>query len=150
MQIILLHANGYAEHLLIDALQAEHEIILSIEQRTTPWRSFIHLLKRHDTFLKRIDRIAYFLFYHALLGQFLKPQRKHLQQPVPDHRPNIVTDNINDAQLIQRVRQANPDLILVSRTDILGMGWFDLAVPMLNVHPGIAPSIGGWNRGSGP
>jgi len=143
MRLVLLQAGGYPELLLAAELRSQHIVVLIVEEKRALFSRFWHILTRSESIFKRLDRVTFYVLYHGFMGRILKRQRKFLHRPTTPINPDIVTRNLNHPDLIQRVEEVRPDLVLVSRTSILHKQWFDLGIPMVNVHPGIVPEYRG-------
>lgn len=143
MRIALICAGGYAERLLASELRQRGSLALMVVEDKPRLAQMTHILKRRESVLKRVDRAVHSVLYHLIFGRLMKGDRQRFMKPTPPLSADAVTPNINAPEILACVRQCQPDLILVCRTSILRKGWFELGIPMLNVHPGIAPQYRG-------
>ena len=142
MRLAILTTDAPNQAALCRMVQPTCELVGIVLSRNIPTRPRARRLRR---FLNRIEgRWAgrpFVRSWHAMQRRF------HELAPQFPEVPTLRVPNINDAQTVATLEHWNPDLVLVSGTNLVGPAIREWAVShrrgLINLHTGLSPYVKG-------
>ncbi len=138
MKIVLLLGNKPNHKALSAKLSKEFEISgIIIEEKKPPKKSI------RDWINKIKDRFTFYKIHQSWSSLMKHYHQEFKNWPTAD---NLIVEQINQAPVIEFIKNKNPDLILVSGTRILKKDLLAEIMPIakiMNLHTGISPYIKG-------
>ncbi|MFL5763465.1 MAG: formyltransferase family protein [Bacteroidia bacterium] len=138
MKIVLLCGSQANQRALASKISKDHELAgIVIEKKT---------MKRKWTISFVLKKIADRLFFADILSSW-KNMLLHYEKQFPDFpvTKKLITENINSKESVAFIREAQPDLVMVSGTRLVREEILRLAVPrgIINLHTGLSPYVKG-------
>jgi hypothetical protein len=153
MKILLFCSKGIGSNIVYSYLLDQHELVCVVVDSP---QSKLKLVKRRIKklgILNVISQLIFMLLMEPLLRLESKKRRKSIldQHNIKDlenfanvHYPNT----INSLDVIEKVNEYNPELILVHGTRIISKKILNkINLPIINIHSGITPHYRGVHGG---
>ena len=145
--IVVLASRGPTTYLLINDLAARFTISQVIFEQSHRAAMIRYRLKKLGPWILAgqmaflvWDRLAIQPRSQSRIDRLLKG---HDISPPDSRIPTIDVDSVNQAEVIERVRQLNPRAVVVSGTRIIGRRMLATAPRFINIHCGITPRYRG-------
>ncbi|HKA28337.1 MAG TPA: formyltransferase family protein [Candidatus Binatia bacterium] len=141
MRLSVLYGSSVANDFLVGSLAPHRPVLVVREEQPArlvlqrAWR------RRRDPLRSRLDKLAFFALYGIWLQRGVDHDLRRRLGPHPPVPSGPRVADVDDA--LETVRDARPDLVLVTGTSILSDAWGGIDAPIVNVHLGIAPRYRG-------
>lgn len=138
MKIILLCGNKSNQHALATKIAAQYNLVGIVkedrkEKSAAPLGNILSKILNRFVFYKIASS------WYNLLSYYEK------NYAAPTHPLILTTANINSGEVIDFIKQLQPDLIMVSGTSLIKAGILELkpAKGIINLHTGLSPYVKG-------
>ncbi len=154
MKILLLAGSGKSTRYLFNGLNPEFKIGKVIIEKPISRRVLIKRRIRRIGLTKVIGQVAFMIIVPSILRFFSKDRISELEEMYSLSTKEISKDkltcvsSVNDDDCLKKIKNYNPDLILVNGTRILNSRIIEsVKVPFINIHVGITPTYRGVHGG---
>jgi methionyl-tRNA formyltransferase len=138
MKIILLCGNKSNQHALAAKIAVQFNLVGIVKEE----RKEKKIVQAGDLLSKILNR---FLFYKIASSWYnlLSYYEKNYQEP--KQVSNLLTGAINSQEVLDFIKQVQPDLIMVSGTSLIKTGILELkpSKGIINLHTGLSPYVKG-------
>ncbi len=149
-KILLLGGNGLSTRIVYHRLSKRFASLYAIIEERETWSVFLKRRIKKLGIIKVIGQI----FFHGLivlpLMQFSKKRKREIFSQFdlePDtglHENSMAVKSINDPIVIEKIKQINPDIIIVNGTRIISRKNINqFPCIAINTHAGITPKYRG-------
>lgn len=139
MKIALIYSINMSNNYIIKYLNQRKNIVLKVGEV----ENIIDIAKRtikrtNDTIPSKLYKFAFYFYYFVFLKYKVDRQleKKNNNEEI---KCDIMTDDVNDSEVLRNVKNSRADIILLLGTSLLKNHWFDLGIPIVNIHTGITP-----------
>ncbi len=145
MKIVSLYSKNHTHDYVLSQLQKKYgDDLYKIEETQDVQDAISRVLKRKNTtIISKINVLLFFIYYFLLLKRKIDThliKSLHVKSSIG---ADLKVKNINDPRALEKIKELNPDIILVSGTSILKRPWLELETPIINAHTGIVPEYRG-------
>ncbi len=144
MRTVFLYSPGIVNQYILTRVKNDFLPACFICENQSPWQTLKRTFNRkNDSISKKFDKLLFYLFYILFYDHRVKRGLAERLNVEDDFLPDLTVSRINQHKALEYALQFQPALVVVLGTSILGKGWLNSGLRIINVHTGIMPDYRG-------